>query len=252
MKILNASFLIIAFLAVLFFQKAGTVLAGDELREVIVSHTDEKGVLQLYRMNEDGTNSRQITHSKNGCRMPSCSPDRKKVAYVEQIGHGLALRVSDLNGDDIKTLIGEGMNLMPSWIPDSEHLVWMKVKPQPKQQDPARNAQIHIMNIKTGQSRKLFTDKEQLKHSNAMPAISPKGDQIAFVSNRSGGMRVWVSDLDGANAKLISMPDIEYDKAIKAPIEQKVPAWSPDGKRIAHWEGVETVSYTHLTLPTKA
>ena len=57
MKILNASFLIIAFLAVLFFQKAGTVLAGDELREVIVSHTDEKGVLQLYRMNEDGTNA---------------------------------------------------------------------------------------------------------------------------------------------------------------------------------------------------
>lgn len=247
MKIRNASFPIIVFFAIGFFQKVGTVLAGDQLREVIVSHTDEKGVLQLYRMNEDGTDSRQITHSKNGCRMPSCSPDRKKVAYVEQIGHGLALRISDLNGDNAKTLIGEGMNLMPSWIPDSEHLVWMKVKLQPKKQDPARNAQIHIMNLKTGQSRKLFTHEEQLKHSNAMPAISPKGDRIAFVSDRSGEMRIWVSDLDGANANLVSPPDKEYDKEIKAPVEQKVPAWSPDGKWIAHWEGVEMIHMSKFT-----
>jgi hypothetical protein len=28
---------------------------GDELREVIVSHTDENGILQLYRMKEDGS-----------------------------------------------------------------------------------------------------------------------------------------------------------------------------------------------------
>ena len=139
------------------------------------------------------------------------------------------------------------MNLVPSWVPDSEHLVWMKVKPQPKKQDPARNAQIHIMNLKTGQSRKLFTHEEQLKHSNAMPAISPKGDRIAFVSDRSGQMRIWVSDLDGANANLVSPPDKEYDKEIKAPIEQKVPAWSPDGKWIAHWEGVEMIHMSKFT-----
>ena len=34
------------------------------LREVIVSHTDEKGILQLYRMKENGTESRQLTFSK--------------------------------------------------------------------------------------------------------------------------------------------------------------------------------------------
>ena len=81
------------------------------LREVIVSHTDEKGVLQLYRMKEDGTNSRQLTFSKNGCRMPSCSPDGTKLAYVEQIDHGLAIRISDLDGRNVRTLVKEGMNL---------------------------------------------------------------------------------------------------------------------------------------------
>lgn len=217
-----------------------------ELREVIVSHTDEKGVLQLYRMKENGTGSRQLTFSKHGCRMPSCSPDGKKLAYVEQIDHGLAIRISDPDGQNARTLVKEGMNLIPSWFPDSKQLVWMKVQPQPKQ-DPARNAQIHALDVRTGQTRRLFTDKEQLKHSNAMPVVSPQGDRIAFISNRSGEMRVWVSALDGSGAKLVSKPEKDYHEEIKAPFEQKVPAWSPDGKWIAHWEGVEMIHMSKFT-----
>ena len=138
------------------------------------------------------------------------------------------------------------MNLIPSWFPDSDQLVWMKVQPQPKQ-DPARNAQIHTIDVRTGNTNRLFTDNEQLKHSNAMPVISPTGDRIAFISNRSGEMRVWVSALDGSGAKLVSKPEKDYHEEIKAPFEQKVPAWSPDGKRIAHWEGVEMIHMSKFT-----
>ena len=41
-----------------------------KLLEVIVSHTDENGILQLFRMQEDGSNRRQLTHSDQGCRIP--------------------------------------------------------------------------------------------------------------------------------------------------------------------------------------
>ena len=233
-------------IALLFALLVLPVFAEVALREVIVSHTDEKGILQLYRMKEDGTASRQLTFSNHGCRMPSISPDGKKLAYVEQVDHSLAIRVSDPDGQNARTLIKEGMNLIPSWFPDSEQLVWMKVKPQPKQ-DPARNAQIHAVDVRTGKARRLFTDKEQLKHSNAMPVVSPQGDRIAFVSNRSGEMRVWVSALDGSGAKLVSQPEKDYHDEIKAAFEQKVPAWSPDGKWIAHWEGVEMIHMSQFT-----
>ena len=242
MKILILSI----FFTLSFFYKVVDALAKDKLREVIVSHTDEEGILQLYRMKEDGTESHQITHSKTGCRMPSCSPDGKKLAYVEQINHQLAIRISDLNGKNIKTLVKDGMNLMPSWVPDSEHLVWMKVQPKPGK-DHAQNSQIHLANSTTGETRRLFTDEEQLKFSNSMPVVSPKGDQIAFVSNRSGDMRIWVSNFDGSEAKPISRPKSEYHNKIKAPIEQKVPSWSPDGKWIAHWEGVEMIHMSKFT-----
>ncbi|WP_158231095.1 TolB family protein [Rhodopirellula bahusiensis] len=100
------------------------------------------------------------------------------------------------------------------------------------------------MNTETGESRRLFTDPEQIKFSNSMPSVSPRGDKIAFVSNRSGPMRIWMSDLDGGNARAISTVTRDLEETLQLPVEQKVPAWSPDGQWIAHWEGVEM---THLS-----
>ncbi len=210
--------------------------AGIQLREVVASHADEKGILQLYRMKEDGSDRRQLTYSGRGCRMPACSPDGKKLIYVQQVDHHQSLWISDIDGKKGRALVNGGMNLIPSWLPDSRHIVWMKTRPG---QDPSRKSQIHLMNTETGESRRLFSDPEQLKFSNSMPVVSPKGDLIAFVSNRSGNLRIWVSDLDGGNARLVSPPKVEYHEVIKAPFEQKVPAWSPDGRWVAHWEGIE-------------
>lgn len=219
------------------------VSTDDELREIIVSHTDDNGILQLFRMKEDGSDPLQITHSEHGCRMPACSPDGEKLVYVQRVDHSLSLWLSDINGQNPRALTREGMNLLPSWLPDSRHIVWMKAQPGPRKQDPASNSRIHIMNTETGESRRLFSDHEQNMFSHAMPSVSPDGKRIAFVSKRSGVFRVWVSNLDGSDARLVS-PTMEQDEDLKLPIEQKVPSWSPDGNWIALWEGVEM---THMS-----
>ena len=122
---------------------------------------------------------------------------------MEQINHAMTIRVCDIHGENTKTIIGEGINVIPSWMPDSLHIVWMKVQPNKEKKDPVSNAKIYIANTETGQYRRLSSNKEQIKFSNGMPSVSPKGDRIAFVSNRSGTMRIWISDLDGNDAKLI-------------------------------------------------
>ena len=179
--------------------------------------------------------------------MPSVSPDGRKLVYVEPGKGSLSLWVSDIDGRNSRVLVREGMNLLPSWLPDSRHVVWMKARQEKRNQDPASNSQIHMMDTKTDQSRRLFSDPEQTRFSNAMPSISSDGRKIAFVSNRSGTFRIWVSDLDGSGAKLISRPPGEQDENLQLPIEQKVPAWSPDGKWVAHWEGVEMIHMSQYT-----
>ena len=83
--------------------------------------------------------------------------------------------------------------------------------------------------------------------ADTMPSVSPDGRRIAFVTNHTEGAaagvaRVWVADITGANARPVSpgakTVDLQGDGCF-TPISQKVPAWSPDGTQVAHWEGVE-------------
>ena len=72
------------------------LLAGAALREVVVSHTDDEEVPRstAWWMGQVVGDSR----FPDRCRMPSCSSDGKKLVYVEQVGHAMALRFADLNG----------------------------------------------------------------------------------------------------------------------------------------------------------
>jgi serine/threonine protein kinase/Tol biopolymer transport system component len=55
------------------------------------------------------------------------------------------------------------------------------------------------------------------------PAWSPDGRQIAFCSNRSGSLDIWLMNADGSRpVQLTDYPGID-----------RLPCWSPDGKRIA-------------------
>ena len=216
-------------------------------REVIVSYAEQTGRLQLYRVMEDGSSRRRITNGDANCMMPAWSPDGRKVVYVRQSEKGLDLWRCDPDGRQHVRLTQTGANRIPSWLPDSKHIVWMVSEPGKGTQDPAANSCLWMMNTDTKQSRPLFRDAGQMKYSNAMPVVSPDGQRVAFVSNRDGVFRVWVSDLDGRNAKRISPVAAERDEALDLPIEQKVPAWSPDGKWIAHWEGVEMTHMSRFT-----
>jgi len=240
MKLLSACLLFLAAICI------SSVVSAVEpaMREIIVSHTDENNILQLYHLREDGSAKRKITNSKHGCLHPAISPDAKKIAYVEQSQAGMGLWLCDLDGKNPKMLMEPGKHLLPCWCPDSIHVVWMQFQPG---KDPAEKSQLHIMNTQTMESRRLFTDATQKSFSNSMPAVCPSGKKIAFVSNRDGCYRVWVSDLDGSNASAVSPVSNQEHVSLKLPIEQKVPAWSADGQWIAHWEGVEMIHLSKFT-----
>jgi dipeptidyl aminopeptidase/acylaminoacyl peptidase len=63
------------------------------------------------------------------------------------------------------------------------------------------------------------------------PRFSPSGDAIAFVSDADGWTALWVSDLDGANARRVLAEPREHAEPAWGP-GQRSYAWSPDGSEL--------------------
>ncbi len=58
-------------------------------------------------------------------------------------------------------------------------------------------------------------------NSSFMPAVSPDGQQIAFITTRGNDQDLYMMNADGTNEQLISRNDQDWDESS--------PAWSPDG-----------------------
>ena len=90
-----------------------------------------------------------------------------------------------------------------------------------------------------------LTDYPGADHS---PAWSPRGRQIAFVSNRSGEAEIWLADLDQA-------ADTRFTNLSHNPLGGEYhPAWSPDGSALA-WsselDGVRTLVVQPVLQPAE-
>ena len=81
----------------------------------------------------------------------------------------MAIWLCDTDGKNAKELIKSERILVPSWVPDSKHIVWMDAGPGQKKQDPASNSQIRIMNTETG-DKMSHTDADRIAFNKATKA----------------------------------------------------------------------------------
>ncbi len=81
---------------------------------------------QIYTMNVDGTDIKQLTPTVSGVRSyrtgPDWSPDGRAVAYEQQNGDFQVWMIT-LNDKKMRRLTSIGENEDPSWAPDARHLV---------------------------------------------------------------------------------------------------------------------------------
>jgi Tol biopolymer transport system component len=98
------------------------------------------GHMQFWRMNADGTDQTQITHSEFNDWFPHISPDGKSIVYISFLQSEVKpddhpfyrhvyIQVMPVNGGPSKVIAylygGQGTINTPSWSPDSKHIAFV-------------------------------------------------------------------------------------------------------------------------------
>lgn len=105
---------------------------------------------QLFTMNLDGSEEKQLTPSVSGVRSyrtsPDWSPDGLRVAYMQQNGD-FQVWMIDVRTRSMKKLTTFAENEDPSWAPDNRHIAIASTRGGTKE--------IWIMDVESGRMRQL-------------------------------------------------------------------------------------------------
>ena len=179
---------------------------------------------QIFAVETDGSDRRQLTNAANGNFLPAWSPDGNSIAFVSgRSGSPDVWTIAD-DGSTPRQITFSGGNLLPAWSPDGTKLAFVSAR--------TGVPQIWVMNADGANPIQLTTEA-----NNSVPAWSPDGRRIAFWSgNESGFGQIWVMDADGSNKKQLTFP--RFDSYTPHGSSANAPSWLLSEK-IVYWSGIE-------------
>ncbi|HKF26560.1 MAG TPA: winged helix-turn-helix domain-containing protein [Candidatus Acidoferrum sp.] len=209
-------------------------------------------------------------------RAPAFSADSKRVLFVRSRGGGIPeeIRVVAAAGDqeELVTAVTADILGTPRWSADGESVVFSSnfggkaglwrasftsreppVQISDSAADPAIARQgamlayergshglnIWQLDLADGKSeRTILLPMTGQTDQGPAPQLSPDGQKLAFMSDRTGTMEIWVADQDGKNAKQLT-----------AVGNAGTPRWSPDGKSVVFDANRKNASSIYTIAP---
>jgi TolB protein len=198
------------FAAEIIAKFGGESLLGSRIYFV----SDRTGHKEIWSMDADGANQKQITRYRSISFTPSVSPDGKKLAFTSFAKGDPGIFVFSLETERQLLFYNQRAptNATPNFTPDGQRILYAS--------SASGFLNIYMADVDGGNLQRISTSRR----IEVEPKANPKtGRDIVFVSGRSGPQQIWKMSLDGTNAEMLTSGEGDASN----------PAWHPNGEIIA-------------------
>jgi TolB protein len=198
------------FAADILQQFGGKSLLGSKIYFV----SDRSGSKEIWEMDYDGANQRQVTKYGSISTFPVVSPDGSKIAFTTWYRGNPSIFVHSTETGRKLVFYNQpsSINAASDFTPDSKQLLLYS--------SVAGIPQVFIANADGGNLRRISS----IRAIEVEPKVNPKtGADLVFVSGRGGLPQLYRMNIDGADIVRLTNGEGE---AVN-------PAWHPDGQKIA-------------------
>ncbi|HWQ55713.1 MAG TPA: hypothetical protein VN442_18645 [Bryobacteraceae bacterium] len=177
--------------------------------------SNRTGNKEIWAMDADGSNQRQITRYNALSLQPAVSPEGDKIAFTSYAKGNPGIFVFTSEGRPLPFYNQRAsMNATPDFTPDGKQIVYSSTA-------AGRDPQIFIANVNGTDFRRISS----VRAIEVEPKVNPKtGRDMVFVSGRSGPQQIYRMNMDGAAVERLTPGEGEASN----------PAWHPDGQMIAY------------------
>ena len=205
----------------------------------IVWHSGRFGEPQIYIMNSDGSNPRQVGKDPGAAGWPILSPNGRQIVYHSNRGSQVVFNdniwVMDVDGKNPRQLTQHPKHdNYPDWSPDGRQIVFDSDRGKDKNGWPT--TEIYVIDADGG-NLKQVTDLGFASR----PRCSPDGQWILFegIVEEEPGRHIFAIRPDGTDMWMLSEP--------RPGTGMYLGGWSPDAKRVVYAAAVRG-QVTEVTL----
>jgi serine/threonine-protein kinase len=198
-------------------------LSPDGRQIAIVSD----GQIWLYDLS--GETLTRFTVEGNGNTSPTWTPDGKRIAFSSVVaGHqNLFWQAADGTGRPERLTSSELPQYLGSFSPDGQLLAFPEIS-------PATGYDINILRL----TDRIVRPFLRTAFAEAAPAFSPDGHWLAYVSDESGGLDIYIRPYPGPGGKR----QVSIDGGVE-------PVWNRNGRELFYRSGNKMMAVAITTEP---